>query len=166
MLGDLTHGSGVLRGDRRNFLRRAAVVLVALAPGSAQAAPKAKRSAGKPDAPSIESRVIAVVSRRFKVEPREISRRTSLAEDLKAQPSDRAKLKAELEKEFAIRITPTAWKDITTVGQIVDHVEQAIATQRASRRRPDNAAAKDAGAKEPTWWSRVLEIWPSANLLK
>ncbi len=166
MLGDSTRGSGVLHGHRRTFLRQAAVVLVAAAAGSAQAAPKAKRSAGKPEAPSIESRVIRVVSRRFQVEPKEISRRTSLTDDLKAQPSDRAKLKAELEKEFAIRITPTAWKDITTVGQVVDHVEQAVAAQGATRRRPANAAAKDTSAKAPAWWSRFLEIWPSANLLK
>jgi acyl carrier protein len=70
----------------------------------------------------VQSRVLAVVTRRFKVNGKDISRDTSFTKDLKAQPAELVKLKAELEKEFQVKIPGKSFKDIRTVGNAIDYL--------------------------------------------
>jgi acyl carrier protein len=77
----------------------------------------------------VENRVLAVVARRFKVERKKLTRKTSFVKDLKAQPADLAKLKTDLENEFHLKIPGKAYKEIRTVGQAVDYLEGVVSGQ-------------------------------------
>ncbi len=78
---------------------------------------------------SIEDRVLTLLARRFKVEKKSLHRETSFTTDLKAQPADLVKLKAELEKEFGVKIPGKAYKSIRTVGQAVEYIQREVARQ-------------------------------------
>ncbi len=75
---------------------------------------------------NVENRVAAIIAEQFKIDKKAVARRTSLTDDLKAQFADQVKLKKELEREFDIKIAGPAFKKLGSVGQIIDHVENAM----------------------------------------
>jgi acyl carrier protein len=82
---------------------------------------------GDPPAPTaIERRVVAIVARRFKVQQKDVTRETSLTIDLRAEPADLVKLKAELEKEFKLKIPGKEFKNLRTVGQLAAYFERTV----------------------------------------
>jgi acyl carrier protein len=78
---------------------------------------------------SVEDRVLTLLARRFKVDKKSLHRETSFTADLKAQPADLVKLKAELEKEFGVKIPGKAYKSIRTVGQAMEYIQREVARQ-------------------------------------
>jgi acyl carrier protein len=85
-----------------------------------QPKPKAKRQG------TTDERIIAILAEQFNVEKATIKRQTSLHDDLKADSSDKAKLKKELEREFDIKIPGTQFKRLDRIGQIINQVTRAL----------------------------------------
>ena len=77
--------------------------------------------------PTIEERVIKVVADQLNVKAEQITRETSFVNDLGADSLDTVELIMELEEEFGIDIPENAVEKIQTVGQAVDHIEDAVA---------------------------------------
>jgi len=61
------------------------------------------------------------------VKAEQITRETSFVNDLGADSLDTVELIMELEEEFGIDIPENAVEKIQTVGQAMDHIEDAIA---------------------------------------
>ena len=74
----------------------------------------------------IEQKVIQIVSEQMSVDKGELSRETSFVNDLNADSLDTVELVMELEEEFDINIPDDAAEKITTVGEAIDHIEQAV----------------------------------------
>jgi acyl carrier protein len=74
---------------------------------------------------TIEERVSDLVAQQFKVDKKTITRKTSLADDLKAGFSAQVRLKKELEREFDVKIPGPEFKKLGNIGQIIDYVENA-----------------------------------------
>jgi acyl carrier protein len=81
---------------------------------------------------SIEQRVIDIVAEQLGVSKEQITRETSFVNDLGADSLDTVELVMELEEEFDINIPDDVAEKIQTVGQAVDHIEQAVEGAEAS----------------------------------
>ncbi len=79
------------------------------------------------DQGSIESRVIRLVIEQLCADnpDAEITRDTSFVNDLNADSLDTVELVMKLEEEFDLEI-PDESVQINTVGEAVDHIEQAL----------------------------------------
>lgn len=74
--------------------------------------------------PSIEERVVDIVSEQLGVDKEKISRETSFVNDLGADSLDTVELVMELEEEFDVTIPDDAAEKIQSVGQAIEYVEQ------------------------------------------
>jgi acyl carrier protein len=75
---------------------------------------------------SVEERVIDIVAEQLGVNKDQITRETSFVNDLGADSLDTVELVMELEEEFDINIPDDAAEKIQTVGQAIDHIQQAV----------------------------------------
>ena len=85
-------------------------------------------SADDVDIQAIQDKVIDIISEQMGVDKSEITRETSFINDLNADSLDTVELVMELEEEFDINIPDDVAEKIQTVGQAVDHIQEAIAT--------------------------------------
>ena len=70
--------------------------------------------------------MIEIVSEQLGVDKDKISRDTSFVNDLGADSLDTVELVMELEEEFDINIPDDAAEKIQTVGQAIDHIQEAV----------------------------------------
>src|SRR5262245_33180923 len=77
--------------------------------------------------PSVEERVIEIVSENLGVDKKEVKRETSFTEDVGADSLDIVELVMELEEEFEITIPDDQAEKIRTVGEAIDYIEKEIA---------------------------------------
>ena len=77
--------------------------------------------------PSVEERVIELVSENLGVNKEQVNRKTSFIEDLGADSLDIVELIMELEEEFEINIPDEQAEKIKTVGEAIDYIEKEIA---------------------------------------
>ncbi|MEL7497419.1 MAG: acyl carrier protein [Planctomycetota bacterium] len=76
---------------------------------------------------SVEEQVINIVSEQLGVEKKNIKRESNFVNDLGADSLDTVELVMELEDEFEIKIPEDAAEKIQTVGEAIEHIEQAKA---------------------------------------
>jgi acyl carrier protein len=74
------------------------------------------------DAPSIEQRVIRVVSEVLKVPREEVTPQTRFIDDLGADSLDFATLVMALEDEFAIEVPDDQDANLTTIAAVVEAI--------------------------------------------
>jgi acyl carrier protein len=74
--------------------------------------------------PSVEERVIDIVSESLSVDKKQITRNTSFQEDVGADSLDIVELVMELEEEFEITIPDEQAEKIKTVGEAIDYIER------------------------------------------
>jgi len=75
---------------------------------------------------SVEERVIDIVAEQLGSNKDQITRDTSFVNDLGADSLDTVELVMELEEEFDINIPDDAAEKIQTVGQAIEHIENAL----------------------------------------
>lgn len=75
---------------------------------------------------SVKERVIDIVADQLGVSKDKITEETSFVNDLGADSLDTVELVMELEEEFDINIPDDAAEKIQTVGQAIEHIEQAV----------------------------------------
>ncbi len=75
---------------------------------------------------SVEQRVIDIVAEQLGVEKEKITRDSNFVNDLGADSLDTVELVMELEEEFEINIPDDQADKIQTVGEAIDHIEQAV----------------------------------------
>ncbi len=76
---------------------------------------------------SIEERVMKIVSDSLGVGPEQVTRESHFVNDLGADSLDQAELVMALEDEFDISIPEEVASQIQTVGQAIDHIQEAVA---------------------------------------
>ena len=86
---------------------------------------------------SIEERVIDIVAEQLGVARDQINRDTSFVNDLGADSLDTVELVMELEEEFDINIPDDAAEKIQTVGQAIDHIQDAVDGSGGPEQTPD-----------------------------
>ena len=74
---------------------------------------------------SIEERVINIVADQLGVEKEKITRDSNFVNDLGADSLDTVELVMELEEEFEINSPDDAADKIQTVGEAINHIENA-----------------------------------------
>ena len=75
---------------------------------------------------SIQEKVYEIIERKLSVNPEQITPEASFTEDLGADSLDTVELVMELEEEFDINIPDDAAEKIQTVGQAIDHIQEAV----------------------------------------
>ncbi|NLS93782.1 MAG: acyl carrier protein [Planctomycetaceae bacterium] len=75
---------------------------------------------------SVEERVIEIVTEQLGVDKAQVKRETHFVNDLGADSLDTVELVMELEEEFDINIPDDAAEKIQTVGQAIDHIQEAV----------------------------------------
>jgi acyl carrier protein len=81
---------------------------------------------GRTVVPTVEERVIEIISEQMGVSKDQVTRETSFINDLNADSLDTVELVMEFEEEFEIAIPDEAAEKIQTVGQAVDHIEREL----------------------------------------
>jgi acyl carrier protein len=76
--------------------------------------------------PSVEERVIEIVSENLGVNKDQVTRSTAFIEDLGADSLDIVELVMELEEEFEITIPDDQAEKIKTVGEAIDYIEREL----------------------------------------
>ena len=76
--------------------------------------------------PSVEERVIELVSENLGVNKEQVTRQTSFQEDMGADSLDIVELVMELEEEFEITIPDDQAEKIKTVGEAIDYIEREL----------------------------------------
>jgi len=76
---------------------------------------------------TIEERVMKIVSESLGVGQEQINRESHFVNDLGADSLDQAELVMALEDEFDISIPEEVASQIQTVGQAIDHIQEAVA---------------------------------------
>ncbi|NMC19557.1 MAG: acyl carrier protein [Thermogutta sp.] len=76
---------------------------------------------------TIEERVMKIVSESLGVGQEQINREAHFVNDLGADSLDQAELVMALEDEFDISIPEEVASQIQTVGQAIDHIQEAVA---------------------------------------
>ncbi|MGL6194333.1 MAG: acyl carrier protein [Thermoguttaceae bacterium] len=75
---------------------------------------------------SVQERVVNIIAEQLGVNKEQITTATDIANDLGADSLDIAELMIAFEEEFDIDIVEEDAQNITTVGQVVDHISKAI----------------------------------------
>ena len=78
---------------------------------------------------SVEERVINIIAEQLGVNKEQITPATDIANDLGADSLDIAELMIAFEEEFDIDIVEEDAQNITTVGQVIDHINKAISAK-------------------------------------
>jgi acyl carrier protein len=95
------------------------------------------RPAEKPEKDDeVEARVLAVIAKQFKLKTSEVEPKKDLVKDFKAKTNHLIGLRKNLEKEFKIKIPADKFKNVRTVGDVVNCVQQALDKQAGTNRRP------------------------------
>ena len=89
------------------------------------------------EGPSIEERVIDIVSEQLGVSKDQITSETSFVNDLGADSLDTVELVMELEEEFDISIPDDTAEKIQTVGQAIEHIQAAVDSTGEQDQTPD-----------------------------
>ena len=76
--------------------------------------------------PSVEERVIEIVSSQMGVEKDTVTKDTTFVNDLGADSLDTVELVMEIEEEFDITIPDDEAEKIQSVGQAVGHIEEQM----------------------------------------
>ena len=76
--------------------------------------------------PSVEERVVEIVSENLGVSKEQVKRETKFQEDLGADSLDIVELVMELEEEFEITIPDDQAEKIKTVGEAIDYIQREI----------------------------------------
>ncbi len=77
-------------------------------------------------ASSTEEKVIEIISEQLNVDIDKISRNTDIANDLGADSLDIAELMIAFEEKFDINIDEENIQNVTTVGEVVDHIDKEL----------------------------------------
>jgi acyl carrier protein len=85
-----------------------------------------------PKVASVEERVIEIVADQLGASKEQITRDTSFVNDLGADSLDTVELVMELEEEFDINIPDDVAEKIQTVGQAIDHIQEAVESSETS----------------------------------
>lgn len=75
---------------------------------------------------SVEERVIDIVADQLGVSKDQVTRESHFVNDLGADSLDLVELVMELEEEFEIDIPDEMAEKIQSVGQAIEHIEQAV----------------------------------------
>ena len=75
---------------------------------------------------SIQERVVNIIADQLGVNQESVTEKTDIANDLGADSLDIAELMIAFEDEFDIDIVEEDAQNITTVGQVVDHITKAV----------------------------------------
>lgn len=75
---------------------------------------------------SVEERVIDIVADQLGVSKDQVTRESHFVNDLGADSLDLVELVMELEEEFEIDIPDEIAEKIQSVGQAIEHIEQAV----------------------------------------
>ncbi|MFO7857496.1 MAG: acyl carrier protein [Ectothiorhodospiraceae bacterium] len=73
----------------------------------------------------VRERVIQLIAERMDVEPEQITDDTHFVNDLQSDSLDMAELVIDLEEEFDLTISDEEAQKIETVGQAIQHIEEA-----------------------------------------
>lgn len=76
--------------------------------------------------PSVEERVIEIVSSQMGVEKDTVTKETTFVNDLGADSLDTVELVMEIEEEFDITIPDDEAEKIQSVGQAVGYIEEQM----------------------------------------
>ena len=76
--------------------------------------------------PSVEERVIEIVTSQMGVEKDTVTKDTTFVNDLGADSLDTVELVMEIEEEFDITIPDDEAEKIQSVGQAVGHIEEQM----------------------------------------
>ena len=76
--------------------------------------------------PSVEERVIEIVSSQMGVEKDTVTKDTTFVNDLGAESLDTVELVMEIEEEFDITIPDDEAEKIQSVGQAVGYIEEQM----------------------------------------
>jgi acyl carrier protein len=74
--------------------------------------------------PSVEERVMEIVSENLGVSKDQLTRQTTFQEDLGADSLDIVELVMEMEEEFEITIPDDQAEKIKTVGEAIEYIER------------------------------------------
>lgn len=75
---------------------------------------------------SVEEKVVNIIAEQLGVSPDQVTRETSIANDLGADSLDIAELMIAFEEEFDIDINEEQAQNIESVGQVIDHIQAAL----------------------------------------
>lgn len=78
------------------------------------------------DKDEIYTRIVATLSDLFEVDPAEVTRESNLYSDLDIDSIDAVDLIVELKKLTGIKLKPDDFKNVRTVGDVVDAVAALI----------------------------------------
>lgn len=78
---------------------------------------------------ATEQKVIDIIAEQLGVDKTQINRDTDIANDLGADSLDIAELMIAFEDQFDIDIDEEKAQNISTVGQVVDHISTALADE-------------------------------------
>ena len=81
---------------------------------------------------SVKERVVDIVAEQLGVNKDLVKDESSFVNDLGADSLDQVELVMELEEEFDISIPDDVAEKIQTVGQAIEHIEQAIQSSETS----------------------------------
>lgn len=83
---------------------------------------------GKPESTKpIDAQVIAIIEDQLGVDREEITRDSTFRDDLGADSLDAIELVMTVEEAFGVEISDETAETLTTVGQLIAHVEQLVA---------------------------------------
>lgn len=99
--------------------------------------------------PSVEERVIEIVSENLGVNREQVTRSASFIEDLGADSLDLVEVIMQLEEEFDITIPEEHSEKIKTVGEAIDYIERTISTRGPRQSARENQGAKDSDLDKP-----------------
>jgi len=85
---------------------------------------------------NVSERVMKILARRLRVGEDKLQREALLVKDLKATIPTLVRLRKELEQEFGITIPGKTFGKLGTVGQLIDHVEEAVQNRPGVPARP------------------------------
>ncbi len=79
---------------------------------------------------SVEERVVNIIAERLGVDKDQVKPETDIANDLGADSLDIAEMMILFEEEFDIDIVEEEAQNITTVGQVIDHINKMVAAKQ------------------------------------
>ena len=74
----------------------------------------------------IKDKIVSIIVDKLGVEPAEVTNEASFTNDLGADSLDTVELIMEFEKEFDLAIPDDQAEKISTVGEAISHIEEAI----------------------------------------
>ena len=86
---------------------------------------------------AIAEKIKAVIAEQLGVKPEEVTDQAKFVDDLGADSLDTVELLMELEEEFDINIPDDAAEKIQTVGQAIDHIQDAVDGSGGPEQTPD-----------------------------